>query len=199
MLFRSILSCMSVNSLFKTQAVSYEEVSKEIKELRSAEDEARMRVVGSVLERNKKFDKVYFRFCMLQCLVQDLADQEKDEKKAKELVLASGFSIKKSSFYVKPLISVKQDMISGNLILRVKSSGIRTIYEWQVSFDNGENYMSLPPTLSSRNVICNASPFKIHLFRFRSLTKFKVSEWSTTVKIFPNDITPPYVAPKTKK
>ena len=79
----------------------------------------RMRTVGAVQVRNEKYDKVYFRFLILQSFVQNLADHTENEKKAKELVSASGFSIKRMAFYYKPLFRVKQDLITGNFSSQV--------------------------------------------------------------------------------
>src|ERR1035437_5483805 len=112
-----ILSNMRNDLLFKNPNVSYDEVKKEIQELMNAEDDARMRTIGAARVRDEKYDKVYFRFLVLQSFVQSLADHTEKEKKAKELVLASGFSIKRTAFYYKPHFSVKQDLITGNLIL----------------------------------------------------------------------------------
>lgn len=194
-----ILSNMRNDLLFKNPNVSYDEVKKEIQELMNAEDDARMRTIGAARVRDEKYDKVYFRFLVLQSFVQSLADHTEKEKKAKELVLASGFSIKRTAFYYKPHFSVKQDLISGNLILRAKSAGIKASYEWQVSTDNGENFVYLPPTLKARTEVCNTAPYQKIYFRFRSLTNIQLSDWSRPEMIVPMEVCPPFVAPKKKK
>lgn len=194
-----IVNHMSGNEGFINPPVAYADVITAIKNLRYAEDMARMRTIGAAQERDNQKENVMKFMRRIHLFIQELADEAKTEKMAKELILASGFSIKKSSYYPKSIFSVKQDLSTGELILRAKSAGKRATYEWQVSVNNGESFVNLPATLKARTVVSDFIPYqKIH-FRFRSLTQNGLSEWSFSEKITPMDINDmPFIPEKRK-
>ena len=195
----AIILNMQDNILFKKPPVSYSDALKAIKELEIAEFETFMRTAGAAQKRDKQKENVMKFIRRLHLFVQELADDAATEKKAKELVKASGFSIKKNRFYLKPFFTVKQDMISGNLILRVKSAGKRATYEWQVSTDEGENFVYMTSTLKAGTVVCNAAPYQKIIFRFRSLNNTGFSEWSDPKMIIPIETNVVFVMPKKNK
>ena len=195
-----IINNLSNNDLFKNPPVSYDVVKESIKELSEAELQVRERIPGSIDIRDTKYEKVLTYFRGFQNFVQGLADHEDDDKKSTELVIASGFELRKKTPVIRLPFSVKQDMITGNLVLRVKSAGKKAIYEWQVSTDSGENFTCLPTTLIAKAIVCNPVPYQTVFFRFRSLTPLLLSEWSESKKITPMEVNvPEIINPKTSE
>src|ERR1039458_3024701 len=131
-----IINNLSNNDLFKNSSVSYDAVKESIKKLSEAELQVRERIPGSVDIRDTKYEKVLTHFRGFQNFVQGLADHEDDDKKSTELVIASGFGLRKKTPVIRLPFSVKQDKITGNLVLRVKSAGKKAFYDWQVSTDS---------------------------------------------------------------
>jgi hypothetical protein len=182
-----IINNLSNNDLFKNPPVSYDVVRESIKELSEAELTVRERIPGSVDIRDTKYYKVLTYFRGFQIFVQLLIEREDDEK-ATEIVQASGFELRIKTPVIRSPFSVKQDMITGNLVLRVKSVGNKAIYEWQVSTDKGENFTYLPPTRKAKAIFCNPIPYQTVFFRFRSLTPLLTGEWSESKKITPMEV-----------
>jgi len=189
---------MQDNMQFKKPPVSYSEAFEAIKELEIAEFETFMRTIGAAQKRDKEKEKVMKFIRRLHLFVQELADDAETEKKAQELIIASGFKIKTRIHVIKPAFSIRQDMKKGDLILRVKSAGSRAIYDWQVSTDLGLNFIHLPSTLKANTVVCNATPYEKIIFRFRSLTRHGVSEWSNPKMIIPVERDPAFIIPENK-
>src|ERR1039457_5264060 len=77
-----IIAKMSGNESFKKPPVAYDEVIAAIKELRNAEDEARMRTAGAVPIRDNERENVMKFMHRLHLFVQELADDAENEKKA---------------------------------------------------------------------------------------------------------------------
>jgi hypothetical protein len=192
-----IIIKMMNNKLFKSPPVSYDAVIADIEELRKAEFMARVRTPGAVMERDNQRRIVEKHIRSFHRFVQDFADNAENEKNANALIIASGFGIRrKRTFVFKSNFSVKQDMLTGDLVLRVKSAGKRATYEWQVSTDMGENYTYLPPTLKVSTIVCNPVPYQKIFFRFRSLTPILLSNWSDPKMIIPVEVNVPVVIPE---
>jgi len=154
-----------------------------------------VRKPGAIDKRDFHFQQVltYLRSC--QIYVQNLTDNEDDEKKANAIVLASGFTVRIKPLIIKLPFKVRQDKNSGDIILRVKSAGTKAIYEWQQSTDNGENFVHLPPTARAGTEVSGYTPYQKICFRFRSHTNFCSGEWSTPITFIPEEIIVPAAMP----
>ena len=189
----NIITKMMNNKIFKSPPVSYDAVIAAIEELSKAELIASHRTPGAVMARDNQHRKVEKHIRSLHRFVQDLADDAENEKKANALIIASGFKIKTRAWIIKFPFSVKQDLLTGDVVLRVKSAGKRATYEWQVSTDLGENYTYLPPTMKVSTVVCNTVPYQKIFFRFRSQTPILLSDWSDPKMIVPVEVNEPFV------
>jgi hypothetical protein len=192
---RTIIFKMEGDKIFNNPHSPYADINKAIKNLGDAQMMTQVREPGAIDERDVHLQKVltYLRSC--QNYVQDLADNEDDEKKANAIILASGFTVRIKPFIVKLPFKVKQDKNSGDIILRVKSAGTKAIYEWQQSTDNGENFVHLAPTSKAGTEVSGYVPYQKICFRFRSHTSFYSSEWSTPITFTPDKIIVPATMP----
>jgi hypothetical protein len=107
-----------------------------------------------------------------------LADNDPD--KAAEIITAAGLGIKKVAVRNKPDLEIRQGATSGSAIAIAKSRGKGTTYWWAISMDQ-KSWTGSGPTRTAKQSFANLTPGTIYYFRFQTLTKDGMSDWSQIV------------------
>jgi hypothetical protein len=84
-----------------------------------------------------------------------------------------------------PGLSPKQGSVTGTVNLAAKAVGTRAAYTWQYSTDL-KTWTTVPQTLQSKTGIAGLTAGTQYYFRFQSVTKAGVGDWSQTVVMMVN-------------
>lgn len=167
--------------LFVTPLPKPVDVTADTDALEAAESIAQTRVVGSVADRDVKYDKVVDDVHTWLNYVQTLADNAADEATSVLIIESSGFDLKKKGVRVKAPMEVKQGDVSGSVKLTAPSQG-RASYQWQKSSD-GVAFTNLPATLQAKTTADGFIPGNAYYFRCRPVTKSGEGDWTSIVSL----------------
>ncbi len=109
---------------------------------------------------------------------QQLADA--NPAQAAEIIASAGLFVKKGTSFRKPNLAIAQGETSGSVIVRAKSRGRGTTYWWQISTDE-KSWLSSPATRIAKTTFAGLTPGTVYYFRFQTLTKAGLSDWSQVV------------------
>ena len=90
-------------------------------------------------------------------------------------------SVRKSPARLKATFSAKPGPVSGSVVLAAKAVALRASYEWEWSGDGGHTWTPVLPTLSAKSTVTGLPVATTCQFRFRSVTKDGVSDWSQVI------------------
>lgn len=168
-------------ALFATPLPAVADVDKDVDDLEAAEAIAQTRVVGSVADRDVKYDKVVDDVHNWLAYVQTLADNAADEATSVLIIESSGFDLRKRGVRVKAPMEAKQGDVSGSVKLTARSQG-RASYQWQKSSD-GVAFTNLPATLQAKTTADGFTPGNAYYFRCRPVTKSGEGDWTSIVSL----------------
>ena len=180
----AIVLQMSGSAYFATPPIPYLTVSGHIDDLAAAQAVVKKRATGTAAARNIVYNIVKKDLQEYQIYVQSLADKAAESTDAIAIIKASGFSLKATGIRIKPPLRAKQGTATGEVKLFGTAPGTRSKYNWQISVNEGASYSDLPSTLIAKTTVSGLSSVK-SLFRFRTLSKDGLSEWSVAVSIIP--------------
>jgi len=178
----AIVLQMSGSSYFSVPPIPYLTVTGHIDDLATAEAVVKKHANGAAAARDVVFNILKKDLQSYKEYVQSLADAASETTNAIAIIKASGFSLKATGVRIKPPLRAKQSVAAGEVKLFGTANGSKSKYDWQISVDDGASYSNLPSTIMAKTVVRGLSNVK-SLFRFRSLSKNGLSEWSVAVMI----------------
>jgi hypothetical protein len=114
----------------------------------------------------------------LRIFTQQLADA--NEAQAAQIIASAGMSVKKVAVRNKPDLAIVQGATTGSAIARAKSRGRGATYWWEYSTDQ-KTWTNAPVTRVAKTSFANLTPGTLYSFRFQTLTKAGLSDWSQIV------------------
>ena len=148
--------------------------------LREATQTVYTRALGSVAARRAALLRVQMDLDALRTFVQHLAQASPDAGPA--IIANAGLSFKNATGPVKGGFVVKQGKVSGTARMIARAEQTRASYDWQYSPDR-ETWLSLESTVQANQQVYGLVPGKVYFFRYRSLTKAGVGDWSQVVSL----------------
>ena len=174
----SVAAAMSKNPVFQPLIPTLATFEADIAALEAAHIRTYTRASGLAKERDAKLATVALDLASLAMYVQAVADASPGEAEA--LIASAGLHVKGSSGHPKPNFVAKQGRTSSTARLLVKAPRVRTSYDWQQSSD-GESWIDLPRTMRADADVSELVAGSRYFFRYRTLTKEGVSDWSQVV------------------
>ena len=177
---RGIVTKMTGNPSFQSPTLDLLQVSKDIDALDAAELVTQKGPKGAVAERNARLLVVRAKMRQLKSYVQSCADA--DPAGAQSIIEGAGMFVMKQVAKGKAEIAARYGEVSGAVVLTVKAHKGRASYKWQMSTDQ-LTWSDLPETLLARCTVAGLTPVTMYFFRFRTMTKAGLSDWSMAVSI----------------
>jgi hypothetical protein len=84
--------------------------------------------------------------------------------------------------WTKPDFVARYGPGPGQLVLDVRAVARHAAYQWQMSSD-GASWVDLPATLECTTTVSGLVPASVYFFRFRTLTKAGMSDWSNVLRV----------------
>lgn len=172
---RHVASSMKDKAELPSPPVSIATFEAHIDALETSQSATLTRTKGSAAARDLDCAQVTQDLRHLGAYVQQVADA--DPSRAEAIIESSGFHVKKVGARSKNELAVTQGDVSGAAHLVAKAPVRRGSYDWQYSTD-GETWTNAPSTLGATTDITGLTPGKRYAFRFRSLTKSGLTDWS---------------------
>jgi hypothetical protein len=157
------------------------DVGKSIDALQAAQTQAQARTHGAVATRNQARLALLAELELLKGYIQEIADA--DREKSAGIIQSATLSVRKVPTRGKRAFAAKPGTVSGSVKLSVPSAGHRSSYDWQQSADGGKTWVDVTSTVQTKTVVTGLQPGSTYAFRFRSVTKTGVSDWSQPVSI----------------
>jgi hypothetical protein len=133
---------------------------------------------AAVQSRNNARKQVRRDMENLRIFAQQLADA--NPAQAALIIASAGMYVKKVTVRIKAELAIVQGATTGSAIARAKSRGPRTTYWWQVSTDM-KTWVAGPTTRVAHASFANLTPATLYYFRFQTLTKAGMSDWSQII------------------
>jgi hypothetical protein len=156
-------------------------LSKAVTAADAAETATKTRAKGTVAARNAAVTALVAEIHAAKAFVQQTADA--DPEHAESIIAAAGLTVRKATTHHKAPFSVTQGATSGTVKLAAKAVAARASYDWEWSIDAGKTWLQLPSTLQAKTMLTGVAPGTTLQFRFRSVTKAGVSDWSQTATL----------------
>ena len=113
-------------------------------------------------------------------IVQQAADA--DPAHAGAIIESAGMFARAVTMPAIPDFAVKQGAASGEVVARVKSRGTGTTY-WFASSSDGKTWVVGPASRKATFVFTGLPAGATSLFRFQTLTKKGLSDWSQPISL----------------
>jgi hypothetical protein len=165
------------NQLFANSPLTAANFKLHLDDLR-AKQAARRGGPAAIAARNSALQLVRLDIEGFRVFVQQLADATPD--KAAEIITAAGMRVKKVRVTNKPDFEMRQGDASGSAVAIAKSRGKGTTYWWAFSSDQ-KSWTVTTPTRTASQSFANLTPGTMYYFRFQTLTKDGLSDWSQIV------------------
>jgi hypothetical protein len=172
---------MKKSRFFPAPPIALPTLDADIAVLRAAQSKVLTRAKGTAADRDAKLKKVKGDLETLRVYVQGVA--ELSPGNAAEIVLGAGMSLKRPGLFAKPALRSKQGPSSGMVTVIGKASGDHGSYGWQCSPD-GRTWTDLPPTRQAKTTVAQLAAMSVWYFRYRSLGRRGLSDWSDAVSFF---------------
>jgi hypothetical protein len=178
---RNIVTAMTGNKSFTTPLPPLADVSAAIDQLEASEKSALTKVHGAVATRNQDRLALLAKLELLRGYVQNIADADREQ--ASGIIQSANMQVRKVPTRAKRVFTAKQGAVSGSVTLVTASAGRRASYDWESSSDGGKTWQPLPTTLQTKTSMTGLQAGASYSFRYRSVTKTGVGDWSQPVSI----------------
>jgi hypothetical protein len=98
------------------------------------------------------------------------------------IVANAGMNVKNATGPLKGGFMVKQGRVSGSARMIAKAERTRASYEFQYSLDE-KTWVSAETTVKAHQDVTGLVPGRVYFFRYRSVTKAGVGDWSQVVSL----------------
>jgi hypothetical protein len=136
------------------------------------------REAGKRSARQARALQVHNGLMTLARYVQQVADEHPGEEAV--IIARAGMRVKNARGPSKPTFEAKQLPVSGAVHLFARAAKSRASYEWQYSTDE-EHWLSGAPTVRADATLHGLAYGTVYFFRYRTVTKEGVSDWSQIV------------------
>jgi hypothetical protein len=161
------------------------QLTTDVEKLDAAEAAAGNRGKKEIADRNAAVVDLQKSLRAFVAGVQGLCDQAPDAEHAAAIAKAASLAIKKVPVQHKADLAAKA-LGAGTVrvVARVPvKRGRRVYYEWAMSSDGGETWLSLPGTNYANTLVHALTPGTKVAFRYRTTVKNVVSDWSQVVSV----------------
>jgi hypothetical protein len=177
---QSVAVAMTGNPAFPSPVPPLATFEGDIAALEASHVRTLTRAVGTASERNSKLATVQSDLGSLRAYVQDVANASPGQ--AAVVIASAAMSVKRSSGHAKADFEANQGPVSGTARLVAKAPRVRTSYDWQQSTD-GIAWVDLERTMRADADVVGLAAGTRYLFRYRTLTKDGIGDWSRTVSL----------------
>lgn len=113
---------------------------------------------------------------------QSVANMQITAEDAIAVILSAGMKVKKVGKHFKPELGAKNTGIPGSVLLLALALRKRGTYYFEFSLDQ-KTWTSAPDSLKASVKITGLQPLQTYYFRFRRLTRARMSEYSQVVSL----------------
>jgi hypothetical protein len=178
---RFVEGCLGRNPVFVSPVPSLAVFGAHIAELEAAQAATYTGAYGARATRDAKLCVVRQELTSLQTYVQILANEHPGEVAA-AIVQSAGMSRKNAAGPSKPDFEVKPGKVSGTVHLYARAAKTRASYEWQYRTAQTP-WTSGEPTVRADATLSGLTPGVSYSFRYRTVTKAGVGDWSQVVTL----------------
>jgi hypothetical protein len=179
---QAIVTAMTGNKFFPTPAPPLAEITQAIADLETAQTAAQARTHGAVVTRNQKRIALVAKLEQLKSFVQNVADANREE--ASGIIQSAALAVRKVPVRAKRTFTATMGAVSGTVVLRTPSAGSRATYAWEMSADGGATWQPMPSTVQTKTTVTGLHVASTYSFRYRTVTKGGLGDWSQPVAIF---------------
>jgi hypothetical protein len=178
---RFIAERVAADAIFAAPRPPSADLLADIAGLEQATVASLSRSVGTKAKRLERKARVHQGLMTLRCYVQEVADGSPGQQAS--VIARAGMSVKNARGPSKAGFEAKQGPVSGAVLLSARAERTRASYEWQYSLDQ-QTWLSAPPTVRADTSIRGFLPATRVFFRYRTVTKAGVSDWSDVVSLW---------------
>jgi len=178
---QNVASAISGNPHFPSPTPTLATFQADVAALNMAETAVLSRTKGAVEARNAKLAIVRTDLENLKTYVQSVAAVASPSD-ADAMIESAGMTIRKVTLHDKPAVAAKQGSVTGTVNLAAKAAAKKAAYTWQYSTDQ-KTWTTVPQTMQSKTGISGLVGGTTYYFRFQSVTKAGVGDWSQTVAL----------------
>jgi hypothetical protein len=165
----SVVAAMTDNPVFPSPDPSLAAVDAAIDALDYAQVASMTRTRGTVAARNQKRQALDEVLDQLKAYVQRVADD--DSETAARVIETAGMRVARYQPARKKTFSVRDDSVSGSVVLTAQRAAKEAAYHWQYSLDGGTTWLELTITLATKTRMAGLTPASRVLFRYRAITR----------------------------
>ena len=176
---RVIATRLSEDPRFSPPPASLAELTADVAALEAALIASASRASGCAAARKACQARVAMGLKVLQAHVQSMANACPSTEAAVLIELA-GMSVKNALGPSKATFVVKPGRTADSAHAYARAAPTRASYDWQWSTD-GERWVSIPSTVRADAELRGLEAATLYWFRYRSVTKAGISDWSDAV------------------
>jgi hypothetical protein len=180
-LARGIVSAMTGNPWFPSPDPPLAAVLDAIEALVAAQVTAQTGLRGAAVARDVKRGELVRTLQYLRDYVQKIANG--DVANAASIIESAGMHGKRKRGSLPRIFAAKPGELSGTAVLVAPWAGPHASYEWEYSLDGMKTCIPLPPTTQSTTTVTGLVPGALVHFRYRTVTKDGVGDWSQPVSL----------------
>jgi hypothetical protein len=177
---RTVVTKMTGNMYFVSLNLDLAQVTLHLDNLDDAEQAAHHGPKGSAAKRNDALLVVRGDMRQLRSGVQLVADS--DITHAQAIIESAGMYVWTRAVTSKPDLAARYGGAPGLVLLDAKAFIGQGSYEWQMSTAPGV-WTDLPPGVKASILVTGLTPVTLYSFRYRTLTKVGLSDWSMVTTI----------------
>jgi hypothetical protein len=173
---RAIAHAMDTNKSFPTPDPPVAAINTAADDLDAAEAEVKGGAKNGIPTRDAKAATLVSLLEQERSYVQKVASA--DPANAEVLIQSAAMNVKRVPTHGPRVFGAKQGALSGSAELVTGSAGRRAAYDWEYSADGGKTWQAASSTLQAKIVLSGLQSGVNYAFRYRTLTKSGVSDWS---------------------
>ena len=172
---KHVAASMQGNPYFPSPTVPLATLLAHIAEAEAAQAATKTGAHGTAADRDAKLLAILVDLRQLRVYIETIANLHAEDAEA--VVASSGMSVKRSAGPSKATFAVRQRKVSGSVTLAVRHPGTVTSFDWQTSTD-GERWLDAGRTVQARLDRKELTPGTRYHFRYRTLTRDGLGDWS---------------------
>jgi hypothetical protein len=175
---RAIVQAMDANKkTFANPSPALAVITTAADDLEVAQSEVKAGAKNAVPARNAKAGVLVNLLDAEKAYVQQIANAA-DPAQAVDIIQSAAMNVKHVGVPRPRTFAAKAGPVSGSAKVVAPWAGPRSFYEWQFSADGGKTWVALPSTVQAHVVATSLQPGVVHAFRYRTVTRSGVSDWS---------------------
>jgi hypothetical protein len=175
----ALIASLTGNALVPSPSPPIATLTSLVTKLDAAQTATKTRAAGTVAVRNAAGAALRVALHAETATIQQLCDASPEQAEA--IITSVGMSVRKSPARLKATFAARPGAVSGSVDLSAKAVAVWASYEWEWSGDGGHTWTPVLPTLKAKTTITGLPVATTCQFRFRSVTKDGVSDWSQVI------------------